>query len=119
MKTVIKIVLLVLIQKPERYHVFGNVINLISAYGEKMTEPLSNRVVIRRRGAYDSGCQVLEIEAEGMSKFQLDDATTELTISRIIMEVLRWVEGTHVPSITFVCDRIVKLKNPETFPEIT
>lgn len=74
---------------------------------DPVTTPLSERFESRHiRDEYLApGTQVLRIYAEGMPKFQLDNATQEITPRRIIREVLRWVEGTHVPSITYRSDR--------------
>lgn len=71
------------------------------------TTPLSEKVESFLSTHPDLGvdAQVLQITADGMPKFQIDNATQEITAHRIIREVLKWVEGTHVPNITWRRDR--------------
>lgn len=70
-------------------------------------KPLSERYVSVLVRAEDLApdAQILRISADGMPRFQIDNATQPITYDRVIREVLRWVENTHVPNISYRHER--------------
>lgn len=75
----------------------------------QLPEKLVETMQILIRPDYDLGCNVVTIEAKGMPKFQIDDATAatgkHVFLFSLIRELLLWVQGKHTPSITYIGDR--------------